>query len=182
MSVETVVRHCAPTLAGLKLGNLFCCKYTNLQEIFSAVATFNKMLNGKGVYFAVLRLKKGSALIYVYRKQKLEQLLQQDEVRNFLYCFGYDGFSLVECLATLTENLSKQDFPHEIGVFLSYPLPDVIAFIANKGQNYKAVGCWKVYTDEESAQRIFKLYKKCTKVYCERLLHNTDITRLTVAG
>ncbi len=182
MSVETVVRHCAPTLAGLKLGNLFCCKYEVLRELFCAVDTFNKMLNAKGVFFVVLRHKNNSALLYVYRKKRLEKLLQQKEVQEFLIGCGYRDFSLAGCLATLTHHLSQQDFPHEIGVFLSYPLPDIIAFIKNKGQNYKAVGCWKVYTDEENARRIFDLYKKCTRVYCERLLHNTDITRLTVAG
>ncbi len=182
MSVETIVRHCSPTLAGLKLGNLFCYKFTCLQDFYSALSTFNKMLNGKGVYFTVLRIKRNSALIFVYRMNGLIKMLQKKDVQNFLSGYGYTDFSLDGCLATLTEHLSHQNFPHEIGVFLSYPLPDIIAFIENKGQNYKAVGCWKVYTDEDSARRTFELYKKCTRVYCETIIHNTDITRLTVAG
>ena len=38
-------------------------------------------------------------------------------------------------------------FPHEIGIFLGYPLADVAGFIRNKGRNCKCIGTWKVYGD-----------------------------------
>lgn len=39
------------------------------------------------------------------------------------------------------------DFPHEIGVFLGYPLGDVVGFIENRGKNFTCCGCWKSYGD-----------------------------------
>lgn len=36
-------------------------------------------------------------------------------------------------------------FPHEIGLFLSYPPEDVRGFIEHKGHESKCEGCWKVY-------------------------------------
>ena len=37
----------------------------------------------------------------------------------------------------------EADFPHEIGVFLGYPLTDVVGFIENQGRNFTCCGCWK---------------------------------------
>ena len=33
MSEETLIRHCAPTLAGIKTGNLFRCAYSDQREM-----------------------------------------------------------------------------------------------------------------------------------------------------
>ncbi|MCD8015014.1 MAG: DUF3793 family protein [Lachnospiraceae bacterium] len=55
----------------------------------------------------------------------------------------------------------KQDgssFPHEMGVFLGYPIGDVKGFVENNGQNFKQSGYWKVYDDVAYANRIFELY------------------------
>ena len=62
---------------------------------------------------------------------------------------------------TLTYKLKEDEFPHEIGLILGYPLDDVQAFIKEKGQNYKLAGIWKVYGDVESARENFNNYKTC---------------------
>ena len=72
------------------------------------------------------------------------------------------------------------DFPHEIGLFLSYPPEDVKGFLEHRP--CKCVGCWKVYENEEAAKKTFAKYKACTRVYCRQLASGIDIERLTVAG
>lgn len=57
------------------------------------------------------------------------------------------------------------DFPHEVGVFLGYPLLDVTAFIETKGQNCIACGDWKVYHNEQEARCLFCKFKHCKDVY-----------------
>ena len=64
---------------------------------------------------------------------------------------------------------------------MGYPPEDVEGFISQKAQNYKCVGCWKVYGDAEAAQRTFEKYKKCTDVYCSQWEKGISIERLTVA-
>ncbi|MCD8022800.1 MAG: DUF3793 family protein [Lachnospiraceae bacterium] len=54
----------------------------------------------------------------------------------------------------------KSDFPHEMGIFLGYPLEDVRGFIENRGQNFKMSGYWKVYGDVAYASRVFQLYER----------------------
>ncbi len=182
MSTELIIKHCSPTLAGLKIGNLFSCNYNDYNELNNTMGFFNGLLNCKGVYLVVLRCAGGRALIYVYRKNRVESILKDVKVQNFLALYGYSDFSLEACLDLLGEHLDNKEFPHEIGVFLSYPLPDILAFIENKGKNYLAVGCWKVYTDTEKAEKTFARYKKCTEVYQKKLSQEFDIARLTVVG
>lgn len=182
MSVESIIRHCAPTLAGMKVGSLFSCRYEDATAFVQEVARKNAALNRKGVYFKLLKLKNGIALVYVYRKKQLEQVLSNPELRGFLQEMGYTSFSILDCLALLRQHLQGAEFPHEIGVFLGYPLADIRAFIAHGGANYKHVGCWKVYTDEDNAKATFERYNRCTRTYFARYATGFDITQLTVAG
>ena len=88
-----------------------------------------------------------------------------------------------ELLDQLAERLCCEgDFPHEIGVFLGYPLADVIGFIQNRGKNFTACGYWKVYTDPTAAQAEFDRYKKCERIYARCYYNGTPIRRLTVAA
>ena len=49
MSDEMIIRHCSPTLAGLKTGNVFNCPYSDRKELLSAVRSLNRRLVPKGV-------------------------------------------------------------------------------------------------------------------------------------
>lgn len=180
MSVETIVRYCAPTLAGIKVGNLFGYRYSDEKSLIKAVMNNNRSLNSKGVYFAILKAENGRALIYVYRKKALEDKLNDIRIQNFLKKYGYLSFKLAPCLDVLRNHLKLIDFPHEIGIFLGYPIDDVIAFIENQGENFRCCGCWKAYTNVDKAEKTFSLYKKCTKMYCLKASEGKDIWKLTV--
>ena len=67
MSEEAIVRNCAPTLAGIKTGNLFSYPYRSAEEMRTAVRHWNRILRDKGVRIVPLRFEKNRALIYVYR-------------------------------------------------------------------------------------------------------------------
>ena len=73
-------------------------------------------------------------------------------------------------------------FPHEIGLFLGYPIDDVVAFIANKGRNCLCCGCWKCYTDAEAAQKAFCRFRKCTSVYKRLFACGRTLDQLAVAA
>lgn len=52
------------------------------------------------------------------------------------------------------------EFPHEMGIFLGYPIKDVIDFINNKGRNCLFTGYWKVYNNLNTALMIFETYNR----------------------
>lgn len=180
MSTEILVRHCSPTLAGIKVGNLVSCKFTDKDEFLESIREKNKNFSSKGLFFKVLRLQGNCALVYVYRVKQLVELLRREDIQNFLSEYGYSDFDIVSAFDILENHLIKEDFPHEIGVFLGYPLEDVKGFIENKGENSLCVGHWKAYTNEEDAKKIFAKFKKCTCIYCKKYAEGFDINRLAV--
>ena len=58
----------------------------------------------------------------------------------------------------------KADFPHEMGIFLGYPLGDVKGFIEHHGRNCLCSGYWKVYENEEKACETFRLYARVKQI------------------
>lgn len=183
MSEEYLVRHCSPTLAGLKTANLFTMPYGEKAEILEAVRQMNKRLRDKGLRMIPLRFSEKNALIYLYRPRRLWADMSQTQAAALLREKGYDTGSCDRCVAQLRRRLEEQgDFPHEIGLFLGYPAEDVRGFMEQGPDCCKCVGCWKVYGDVAAAQKKFALYKKCTRVYCHQWRQGKDIERLTVAG
>ena len=73
MSEELVIRHCSPTLAGLKTGSLFNCPYGTERELTDGVRQLNRRLGPSGLRVVPVRRQAGRALIYVYRPARLRQ-------------------------------------------------------------------------------------------------------------
>lgn len=177
-----LVQHCAPTLAGLKMANLFNCPVASAEELQAYLQQANGHLNDKNVFALALREGGGRALILVYRKNILEAALQIPQVAQFLKTYGYDCISCEACLARLKERCAAfESFPHEIGVFLGYPLEDVVGFIQNEGKNSKSTGMWKVYGDAQQAEKLFAQYHKCKEIYMKLFSAGQSVMQLTVA-
>lgn len=183
MSEEYLIRHCAPTLAGIKTANLFTCPLDSRASLLESLRKLNRKLSRKGLRLLPLRFSDKKALIYLYRPTKLRQDLSQETAVSLLEQEGYDTGSCEKCVGCLARKLRMQEeFPHEIGLFLGYPAEDVHGFIHLGPDCCKCTGCWKVYGDEDSAKKTFAQYKKCSRVYFDRWTKGTDIERLTVAG
>lgn len=183
MSEEYLIRNCAPTLAGLKTGNLFTCPFESKQALLDSVRQMNRRLSGKGLRLLPLRFSEKKALIYLYRPNMLRHDLSHSTAEEILRRNGYKTGNCEHCVAHLRKKLRQQgDFPHEIGLFLGYPPEDVCGFIEKGPGCCKCTGCWKVYGDEDAARKKFAQYKKCTQVYRDQWAKGKDIERLTVAG
>lgn len=178
-----LIDHCSPTLANLKTANLFSCRYSSQEQLAGQVLGWHRVLESKGVCLRLLRAKNGCALIYVYRPLRLAADLCKPGVAEFLAGCGYQSLAPNEALARLSERLCSQEgFPHEIGLFLSYPLGDVQGFIENGGAHYKCSGCWKVYCNECETAKLFAKYQKCRGVYWRLFNGGRSVLQLTVAA
>ena len=71
MSEDLIIKHCSPTLAGLKTANLFTCVYSQRQDVERYADEFNRRFSSKGVKMLPLGFGKTRALIYVFRPTKL---------------------------------------------------------------------------------------------------------------
>lgn len=164
MLERALIDHGSPTLANMKVGSLFtssCADATGFRAEFQRVQV---ALESRGVSLTILRVQQERALVYVYRQETLAALLAQADVQAFLR-------------QRLTESPC---FPHEIGVFLGYPLSDVIAFMRDGGRGCRCSGCWKAYTNECEAMRVFQRYKACRAAYQTLFRAGWPLERLTV--
>ena len=71
MSEDTVIRHGAPTLAGMKTGNLFPCFFSSPQALAEELRAMNRVLVPRGLRLVPLRREKGRALLYLFRPAAL---------------------------------------------------------------------------------------------------------------
>ena len=178
-----LIKHCSPTLASIKATNLFSYSFSSVKEFECDLQRANLTLNAKGVYIEKLRVRNGRALVWVYRKSQLEERLQERKISQFLESYGYQSKELAEVIDKLKARVTNaQNFPHEIGIFLGYPLADVKAFIKYGGKHSKCTGCWKVYTNECEAMRLFKMYERCQKIYHKLFSLGKSVTQLTVVA
>jgi len=184
---EIFIEHCAPLLAGIKTSCLFSVKHGDYNELYEKIITLNKILNKKDIYIKVIKKFNSSNsfyLIFVYRKTKLSERVNEKLINIFLKDYGYSKCENVnEYLDILTEKLNSSDsFPHEIGIFLGYPLNDVISFIKEKGKNFVSCGIWKTYSNKNHYEKVFLIYNKCKQLYTELYKNGHSIERLALAS
>ncbi|WP_026652384.1 DUF3793 family protein [Butyrivibrio proteoclasticus] len=182
MGDQLLIRLCSPTLAGLKTGNLFTVDCDDRQKFNSEVRGFNARLLSKGIRMIPVKYWKGHVLIYLYRPDLLKRDFSNQEVCKILKEKGYSYHNADRCVAELADHL-KQDasFPHEIGLFLGYPVADVLGFMKSPEKGVKYTGFWKVYSDEASALKTFDQYKKCTEIYSRAHQNGKTLEQLAVA-
>lgn len=184
-----LIEHCAPTLKGMKPANLFRYRPESEEErenLYLEAAGWQKALRPLGVSVRVLKecRRTGSFLIYIYRENWLNNVLKNTEILSFLKKEGYRiGGDCAGYLRQLSVRLCvEQEFPHEIGIFLGYPLLDVVGFIENEGKNYTCSGYWKAYGDPGEAERRFSAYRRCTEVCRQQFAQGAPLVRLITAA
>ena len=128
-NVETMLAfHGAPTLEGIKPGNLISFNKNRIKNCQRILNQYKTCMECNGIYFFTLSETENWLLLFIYRKNTLKQLIQNKEIREFLSSYGYEHcryLSQYLRYLKIRMSLQKKGFPHEIGIFLGYPLDDV---------------------------------------------------------
>lgn len=172
--------HCAPILSGSKAANIMTVTVHEFDRI-------GYLLEGTGIRYRFLKTKGDKGILYLYREKRLKQYLEQEEIQEFLSEYGYDEVNIAKMLNLLSKRIqmyNDQDavFPHEIGVFLEYPLGDVKGFLANEGKNFMYSGYWKVYQDLQGAVRRFTQYDMERELTIQALMQGKSIREIALAA
>ncbi|MDO4720856.1 MAG: DUF3793 family protein [Peptostreptococcaceae bacterium] len=176
--------HCAPTLSGIKSGNIFSIRHQDRTEIREIADTYNTKLRRFGIYIELLCLCENRAVVYAYRRSALLAELSEEKMRRFLASKGYEVQQDIESLLVRLKARmnSKEDFPHEIGAFLGYPLEDIVDFIRCRGKDFKLNGYWKVYHDVRSKKALFEAFSKSRNRFCQELSLGRNLQELVYAA
>ena len=151
-----LANHCAPVICRKKAANLIVAG----QEFLGYLP---EVLEGGGVSWVNLCGCGKCCHLLFYDRERLENYLNKERHGEFLKSYGYQERSLAGKLSRLAERYEgyqkkEGKFPHEIGLFLEYPLEDIKGFIAHQGKDALESGYWKVYGDVDQARETFRLY------------------------
>lgn len=179
---KLVAYYCGPALAGIKPANIVACDKTKIKDIHSEVERLNSQLNCKDIYFRVLYEHKRRTLLIVYRSRVLKKYLAREEIADFLYSYGYPyEVTIDRYINHLATRLKEDEFPHEIGAFLGYPLHDILGFINHKNEGCLLVGEWKVYKNADEARQLFERFLACRKAIIRRLAMGQTLAQVFCA-
>ena len=174
-----IVTQCAPVLKGKKVSNLITVKPGQWHQV-------RRYLKGTRIVCALVYADKDKEVLFLYRFSMLEEHLKKPEVRRFLALNGYLDMSVAAVFIRLRRRYQRyagghEEFPHELGVLLEYPVADVEGFICNKGQNCLMERYWKVYHDLEEAQRRFRIYDEAREDAMEEILAGYPLLQVAIS-
>jgi hypothetical protein len=179
--------HSAEVLEGVKPANLItmhdrahpCGR--NLYRLWECYAA--GLLAASGLQAQVLSDCGRRRLVLLYSPRLLESLLQKPNVRNFLHKAGYPPYDGAhQALATLTGRVRGADFPHEIGLFLGYPLKDVAGFMGWAAIPFSSNGPWRIYGEPSRSLGLANCHKDCRRRMAQRLDGGCDPTLCLCPG
>lgn len=151
-----IVLQCAPTLAGIKTSNLLIVPKDQEDQV-------RYVLRHSGLMGYRLVYDRQRVVFLVFNRDMLMSYLAKDDIREFLAGYGYRTDAFGYSLRNFQERYdsyvhNREEFPHEMGVFLGYPLDDVVGFINNGGDGFVLSGYWKVYSNKTEAQELFEKF------------------------
>lgn len=112
-----------------------------------------------------------SLLLLVYAPALLDALLLRPATRAMLHRAGYaQAGETTAMLAELQERCrAGEGFPHEIGIFLGYPLKDVAAFLGWVALPFTVQGPWKIYGQPEKSLDLAATHQRCREGMVRKL-------------
>lgn len=184
-----LAQYCMPTICKQKPSNLI---QINKRMILKGYTEFYELLVAEVTQFecnsSILFENERMAMILIYNMQLIDTLILNDNVSAFLKLYQYNvkNINVVEYLNHFKERYAEYwknggAFPHEIGIFLGYPLSDVEGFIKNHGQNYLLNGFWKVYQDREKTEEIFVMYQRLRENAIKLLLDGKKLKEINTS-
>lgn len=167
---------CMPTLVLSKPSTFigFQKKQFQSKEIFLHI--LKDELSPFFIEFHIMWESSQSYFVLLYNRQLLSNCLYENRNHFIFQEKGYpeEKESIMEnilCLRSRYEKyqLGEINFPHELGMFLGYPMKDVEGYIRNQGKNYLLCGYWKVYSNPEQALKVFQSFREIREEAVKRI-------------
>lgn len=102
-----------------------------------------------------------SSLFLFFRPERLAAVLSVPEHRELLFRHGYPAAHDLDAdIEHLRRRFLSVEFPHEVGIFVGYPIKDVRGFIENQEPVFVHRGRWRVYGDPSESVRCMNIYRR----------------------
>ena len=128
--------------------------------------------------YEIINMPDGGIRLVFINKSALSNVLSNKKCLNFLKFIGYpSNYTLDGYIDLLINKLHTKDFPHEIGIFLGYPLKDVVGFMGYGNYKFCKTRYWRVYGDESVSDAVYDKFKS-DRVKIKLLLENNSLSEL----
>lgn len=118
-----------------------------------------------------------STLLLLYDPVLLERRLRSRGATVFLRSLDYPmSGNLANTLFHLSSRFIDTKLPHEIGVFLGYPLKDVAAFMGRTELQFSSQRLWKIYGHPRRSEALADLYQEHHTRIAKRLRNHNGIS------
>lgn len=132
------------------------------------------------IQYVNLRECSNALIILIYNKKELENYIFNKENRSFLMKLGYPKEdNLYDYLDILKRRYKEFNCPHELGIFLGFPLNDVSDFMNCREKKCLSCGYWLVYNDLKQAQETFSKYDKVKEHTVDYILNGYSSYKVT---
>jgi hypothetical protein len=165
----------AEVLAGVKPANLIrVANRTQLcgRNLFQLWKRHSAaLLRDSKLRVCCLRHDDGGSLMLFYRKDTLLRHLRSRPVARFLRQAGFDPRQdLHALLAELRRRFRAAGaIPHEIGLFLGYPVKDVAAYMGYISLPCTACQGWRIYGNPKPSLALKERFVQCRQLMADRL-------------
>lgn len=111
----------------------------------------------KKISYIILTYKETSIKVFFYNPICLDIYLSDYKNLRFLKSQGYpENYNFYDYLQYLTNKIEDGFIPDEIGVFLGYPLKDIIGYIGHPSLKLTKINGWRVYGDTRLSDKKLK--------------------------
>ena len=172
-----------PVLLGIKSGELVNFSkedkslYKNKEQIKKTID------KSRIVEYREVKTPLGCTKIFFYHGKLLEKILSEEENQDFLESLGYPKDSNYESyIGLLIKRIEERGIPHEIGLFLGYPLKDVKGFMGDKSLKLVKTKGWKVYGNSLESDLLYKKIAESKKLFKGLLMNNSPDRLIELVG
>ena len=134
--------------------------------------------NCSRITYRIITTHDGGKRVLFINEKSMEKVLVNKRCINFLKFVGYSSdYQLNDYMDELVFRLQSEEFPHEIGVFLGYPLKDVLGFMGYGKNELVEVKNWRIYGDKEISYEVYNNFMR-DKAIMKEMIESMNINEL----
>lgn len=153
VEIMSFIEKIGPTVLGIKPASLLNVSGRVL------ILCWNCFDESSGIAYEMVKCGEGRVQLLIYHSKSLAKVLGEPKTKRCLMRLGYPAAGTVnDHVACLASRMQDNEYPHEIGLFLGYPLKDVYGFMGAPIPYRKTMG-WRMYGDVRPSESIYYAYK-----------------------
>lgn len=149
--------------------NIKKCKLIKIKSFFKSC---NK------ISYEIINTYDGGIRVLFINKTSLSRVFFNKKCINFLKFIGYPSYyNLDSYINMLVDKLQSEKFPDEIGIFLGYPLKDVLGFMGYGRNKLYITKYWRIYGDPSISYEVSNRFLK-DRAMMKEIINSSSLSEL----